>query len=1326
MNRYISLTKRLAIWSLLCTMLGMGSVRAADIAQVPLFISLAAVNPNIMFVLDDSGSMQFEGPEEYVDSGTAVYLFPPPSSTNSAYGTGSPYASGRIFGPNDNDPRNALLRSYKFNPFYYNPSITYKPWIKADGTSYADAAPTAAYHNPYITSKGSLNLTGDITNSRWYSCSNKTTGTGCTVIGQTCTTNKVCDWRGRNCQDVTTCVDDNECEEQTCSTSSTSKSIWPATYFRHDGGSSKKRSNYTKIEIKPTTTTYSGEGRESRTDTGCTDGTCTYAAEIQNFANWYTYHRSRILAARAGIGRAFMRQNESLRVGFSTINTINSTNNYLSAFNQTGRESFLTNLYGCNIPAQGTPLLTALNAAGNYFSRTDTKGPWTDVPGTTSGTTYSCRRSYTILMTDGYWNGGIPSGEPGKNNDGTEGSTITGPDGKSYTYKPIAPFKDDNAGTLADVAMYYWKNDLHKELDNRVPLSVTDPAFWQHMVTFGVAFGVEGSIKKADAFAAILDKEKAASLPAWPKPSDTGESENVDDLLHAAVNSRGGYFSAKEPDAFANELSGLLQEIVARQESSASSLASNSTYAKTGTMTYQAKFNSDGWSGRIIAYPMRSNGTLDEPKWTTDQSGKIPAHDSRKIYTMVGIQGQEFKWANLDSAQQTALKTLQTVIGSDTLGQQRLNWIRGDQSQEKQNGGVLRQRNKLLGDIVNSDPMLVNGVLYVGANDGMLHAFDAENGVEKFAYIPKAVIPNLSMLTDPGYSHQYYVDGSPVVQTFDDGGTSKTILVGTTGAGGRSIFALDITDPNSFNQNKVMWEFNHANSTDLGYTLQKPVVGQLKNGTWVVIFGNGYNSNSGKAFLFVLNLKTGAVIAKIATNDATANGLGEPALYTDTDKRIFAVYAGDLQGNMWKFDLASNSVVFGKPLFIAKNASGVAQPITSAPAIGNHTYGGLLILFGTGKYFEVGDHSPTGIPVQSVYGIWDITDAQLGGTGTAITVTNRSVLQKQEILGESVSAGNNWRILSQNAVDWGTLKVPNKRGWYIDLEGPAIKDGKKVQVGERVTDTPEINKGRILVTTRLPFNAADPCIPSVGTSWILGFDMMTGGRYESSVFDVNRDNSFNQYDMIIFDGQMVAVSGFEFVAAGMSRTSLLQVEPGMIDILASGTTDLTTTSSSVQDANKGEIKAAVVANQAAQAAAENAAKAKAAADAAAADAAANPSNQSKQDASVAAADAAAEANRALAQAIAGAADKVMAAAQAIIDADAGGNSAESAKAAQIKLEAQALKSDIASYISSGNAIPTRMLAQLSDLVARLQGMGDVGTRFEATLDDPSQTWRQVL
>ncbi len=262
-------------------------------------------------------------------------------------------------------------------------------------------------------------------------------------------------------------------------------------------------------------------------------------------------------------------------------------------------------------------------------------------------------------------------------------------------------------------------------------------------------------------------------------------------------------------------------------------------------------------------------------------------------------------------------------------------------------------------------------MLYVGANDGMLHALKiASSGtsvVEEFAFIPMEVYPKLVDLTMPGYSHQYYVDGSPVVGDayIDDvwntssGAEWRTVLIGTTAAGGKSIFALDITDPENFDSGDVMWEFIDA---DLGYTLGEPVIARMANGKWGVIFGSGYNSASGLAYLYIVDAETGTLIKKIATNSDTANGLSSPAVLVNNERVVTTVYAGDLKGHLWKFDLSdklTNKWVIddndngSNPIFTARYGTTQVQPITSSLEISRHPNGGYMIFLGLENILKI-------------------------------------------------------------------------------------------------------------------------------------------------------------------------------------------------------------------------------------------------------------------------------------------------------------------------------------------------------------------------------------
>ena len=1118
----ISITTRLRKWAIGLAMaitVAMPSQANATLADVPLYLT-ATVEPNLMFILDDSGSMQWE---IMPDSITYTnYLFPRPSGLYD----GADY-DRRIVVFLDNDIVNTHVRSPHNNRVFYNPEIDYEPWYNADGSQYANSTPTGALHNPALPGVGSVNLTAQQSYDRWRRW-----------VGS---------WDDEN---------------------STVRNFWPITFYMYKGaGGTFSTSSYVKYQIRGT----SGFSRDLNggTEAGVSNFTWpngitrTVAEETQNFANWYTYYRSRVLAARAGIGKAFALQGETLRVGFGTINkspssvdgvSIRSIIRGVRSFSGAEREDFFDRLYGHPMPTSATPLRPALQAAGTYFSRSDNAGPWGNTPGNNADSTshLACRQSYTILMTDGFWNS-TTSLSVG-NSDGTSGPLITGPGGLSYQYSPVDPYQDGFSNTLADVAMEYWKKDLRTDLANEVPVSPENPAFWQHMVTFGVGLGVEGAIDPDDAWAAVA----SGTAVNWGDPSGTASiPEKLDDLLHAGINSRGGYFTASDPDTFADRLSETIASIMERTESSSSSVAANSTRLDAGTLVYQARFDSRDWSGQLLAYQVDSDGELIEPAdWDAGQL--LPAPDQRKIFTIHDVDdgGVAFDWSSISSNQQAVLNR-DALGNTDSNGEQRLAWLRGERTNESPAPLGFRARpSSVLGDIVNSDPVFVGlqdfgnnalpgnegtlystfrnstaylnrkKMLYVGANDGMLHGFDAETGEERLAYIPKAVFPELSKLTSPDYTHRFYVNGSPrSADAFIDhdgvGGASwRTVLVGTTGAGGRSVFALDVTDPESFGAGNVLWEFTSDDNAELGYTVGEATIARVKaDDKWVALVGNGYNSASLTARLFVLDLETGTQLAVLDTGvgggaggSVEPNGLHAPVpVDVDGDRIADFAYAGDRLGNLWKFDLTGDATSNWKvaepggaagPLFSAVDALGAAQPITVRPTVGAHPRGGVMVYFGTGKFLEVGDEIVGLSPqIQSFYGIWD--------KGAAVARLN---LQSQTIEWEgaatftrpdSTSVSLDMRVVSENQVDYSS-----KLGWYLDLIDPNLAGTGE---GERVISRAILRSGRIIFTSMIP--ASNPCQPG-GEGWLLELDALSGGRLPEAVFDLNEDGYFNEDDWI--------------------------------------------------------------------------------------------------------------------------------------------------------------------------------------------------------------------
>ncbi len=633
------------------------------------------------------------------------------------------------------------------------------------------------------------------------------------------------------------------------------------------------------------------------------------------------------------------------------------------------------------------------------------------------------------------------------------------------------------------------------------------------------------------------------------------------------------YVLATQPEKMILGLQQSFRDIENRTSSSAS-VAANSTRLDTGTVIYQVKFYSGDWSGQVVAYSLNSQGQLDQTIWNSDTTLAISTStqaDARKIYTWnaTGLNGQEFKCdssglgtATIPNTTCGLNATQRSLLGSTQ--QERvdlLSYLRGNQTNEKTTtnpSGIFRARNRTLGDVINSDPAYVgqanygydvlsdaNGggttyatfragnatrtnMVYVGANDGMLHAFNADTGAELFSFVPNASFgtsanPLLKSLSSLTYSHKYLVDGSPVVSDAYIGSAWTTYLVGTMGMGGRSVFALDVTNPTTFTKDNVKWEFDSSVSAELGYVLGKPVIVRMGNGRWAAIFGNGYGGSSTKAKLFIVYLDAdltngwtlGTDYLIIDTDDTTSNGLAAPAVLVDSNYTAVAVYAGDLKGNVWKFDVSANSdsnwasaLKSGStpiPLFTAKDSSNTRQPITSAPEIGVNSKGGYMLYFGTGKYFEDGDQNNR--DVQTLYGIWDKLDNS--GSSSQITYTTRNgtgALYEQVISeeGTDTTTGTSWRVIADGSSTDIYSGTNPKRGWYMDL-----KVGTNPATGERVVTDPILRNGRIIFTTLVP--SQDPCSGG-GTSWVMEMNAETGSRLEYNVFDIDGNGLFNAND----------------------------------------------------------------------------------------------------------------------------------------------------------------------------------------------------------------------
>ena len=403
-------------------------------------------------------------------------------------------------------------------------------------------------------------------------------------------------------------------------------------------------------------------------------------------------------------------------------------------------------------------------------------------------------------------------------------------------------------------------------------------------------------------------------------------------------------------------------------------------------------------------------------------------------------------------------------------------------------------------------------MLFVGANDGMLHAFRGSDGVESFAFIPRSLLPTLGVLAAPSYGHRYYVDGPLTESDAFWGGAWRNLLVGSTGAGSRAVFALDVTSTTSMNAGNVLWELDSTQQPELGHVLAPVEVGLMKNGKWAGVFGNGYASAAGRAQLFVVDLQTGAVIRRIDTGVAGDNGLGGVRLIRDGNQVIVGAYAGDLKGNVWKFDLSSTSAanwkvgIGGAALYTTKDSNGLAQPITAAPALVAHPRGGNMVLVGTGKLFEEGDQASTAI--QALYGLWDkqslVESAGAWQWTSEGAITSATTVKSHSIQTATVAGANGetyYTTATPAKLDWNT-----DRGWSLPLT---------IMASQRNSLAPRLLLGMALFETIAPLNgttAGDACNGSEAQGFNLLLDPISGAMSTKPVTDVNGDGTVDEND----------------------------------------------------------------------------------------------------------------------------------------------------------------------------------------------------------------------
>lgn len=1020
----------------------------------------------------------------------------------------------------------------------------------------------------------------------------------------------------------------------------------------------------------PGTTTKASTRSDCTTDT--TDPkTCTYVEEMTNYANWWTYYHTRMQAMKTSVSRAFSTLDNRYRVGFSTISDHTATDSATFLNNNTfelaHKNSWYTKLFGTGVPSH-TPLRGALSKAGRYYAK--------KVEGqTVDPVQYSCQQNFTILSTDGYWNadeespvrsisdGGCTTNTAASTNYGAYGldkQTCVGNLDGGTTARPMKEGTTAVSNTLADIAKYYYDTDLRTSAlgnctggnspdfpvatypsgnpdvcTNNVFVSSTDNNLKQHMTTFTMGLGIDGTLNYTSDYLTATSGDyynlkNGLGTPTvnWPNPIANSAGERIDDLWHAAVNGQGIYFSAKNPDAIITGFNTALSSITQKLGAAAAAATSTLNPVAGNNFAYVASYTTNVWKGNLESRPINiATGVVSETaSWCIENiaaqtcaapgtvvpdtsgsstiyncvvtggagactapgvvvgadckteiqnacTGTMPAKvaaatDTRTIYTapaggLTPLAGQNL--VPFDAAYETAnpanfatahVNTINqwASISSQHTGAKLLKYLRGQYGYEIRSSNassdqLYRAREAVLGDALESQPAYISapvfsypypgysayktaqaaraGTVYMGTNDGMMHAFAASDGAERWAYVPSMVIPNMWKLASTSYSnnHVNFVNGSPVttdictancsntsyadtVTTADDP-VWKTILVGGLNGGGRGYYALDITVPTT---PVLLWEFTTTNDSDLGYSFGVPVVTRKTDGTWVVLVTSGYNNTSpgdGQGYLYVLNAGTGAIISKISTGVgststiagvcATApcpSGLAKIAGWNNepAGNTVGYVYGGDLFGNLWRFDINNPVVVGSNPLKFAtlfSDAGGtLPQPITTTPVLGK-ILDKRVVFIGTGKYLETSDLTTT--QVQTQYAIKD-------DNATSTLVNPRTTLVQQTLTNNT--DGTATRLATANTVNFST-----GRGWYVDFP-----DSK-----ERVNIDSKLVQGTLLVPTIVPSSTV--CSPG-GYGWLNYFDYLTGGPVDTATLKASA-----KYDSTIVGINVIYIGG---------------------------------------------------------------------------------------------------------------------------------------------------------------------------------------------------------
>lgn len=1051
-------------------LLGGTASQATNLAELPLKAAVLA-KPNLVYGIDDSGSMDWEvllptssglmwwngttgwdaatGKPLFGGSATPyAYLFPVgwiPSANPAGDAPG-----GGIYGSSETyyravppTPEFAWLRSPAFNPQYYDSSITYKPWAPGyfGGSlkTFADSPPAAAKIHPTETGAPTFNLTQDwnatnagtkwtVNGYRFYVEPGMKVPSGSRLVADSATSGACNGSTDRNLTTDLTTASGKRCFA--------SIAYYPATFWNAenctvDGNTCVLAPNGTtklkRYEIKSGNTFPSGRG---------------YAAEMQNFANWFTYYRKRKLSLAGSMGQV-LENLTGVRMGTMLFTqAAQSTPPSIVMYDAdataaaSNRLRTLGDFYRLTPDTAATPTHKTMQVIGDQFNTN------------TGIVQYACQRNAMFVVTDGFAN--APSG-------------VTVPAYSKAVYGADAPYATTPNGSLADLGLAYYTRQLRASgasalAAGKVPVSTStapnaDRNPNLHVNTYAISLGLSGTIwpSATDPF---------VTAPAWPTPvADTPSM--LDDLWHATLNGRGLMLLASNPTSTADGIRAVINDIL-NQTGAQGGIAVSTVNLQRGDLrAYFGTYNPAGWVGDLTANPISpSTGDVSAtPAWSAGALLLARAWGTRVIASHDGGGGVSFTAASVGS-----LVNPGGVWGDTT---EVIDYLRGDRSNE---GSKFRTRTSLIGAVINAEPAVSrdDGVVYFASGEGMLHAIDTkiEPGKELWAYVPRAVLSDIGQTTSRGYTFKTQLDGSPVIGKT---GASSKLLVAGMGAGGRSYYAIDVSNPRNLSEAQlaaaVKWEFPAVGDTGtqskVGQTVGRPSVVRLPGGAYTVLLTSGFNSTyDGKGRLWMVDPANGSIqheFTVAAGTLASESGLAHVSPFVESDGSVRYVFGGDLLGNVWKFDLVARTA----PVLVAvlKDASGNLQPVTAAPEL--MAYGGKrIVLIGTGRLLDITDFGSTNR--QSFYAIAD-----------GATLTNARSALVQQTYNKATDT------ITTVSVDWTT-----GRGWYLDLP-----------LGEHANTRPAISRGAVTFVTNVA--GATDCSAS---SYLYVLDVLSGSRYAGASF----------------------------------------------------------------------------------------------------------------------------------------------------------------------------------------------------------------------------------